>query len=98
MLHRRDQNLVPTKATTETAPQRLLQKNLRKAVEHLSDGELDLMHAATLEEIKRRGKMPPSVETDLRSFGRPFNNQKPHPPEPPTPCWGFSFWGPQVAT
>jgi len=42
---------VTTKATTETRPQRhILPKNLRSAVKHLSDGELDLMHAATLEE------------------------------------------------
>ena len=41
------------KATTETAPQRyVLPKNLRNAVKHLSDGELDLMHAATVEEIE----------------------------------------------
>ncbi len=43
----------------------VLPKNLRNAVKHLSDGELDLMHAATLEEIKRRGRTPKSVETDL---------------------------------
>ena len=40
-----------SKATPESAPQRhVLPKNLRSAVKHLSDGELDLMHAATLEE------------------------------------------------
>jgi len=51
---------------TESEPQRyVLPKNLRNAVKHLSDGELDLMHAATLEELKRRGKTPKSVETDL---------------------------------
>ena len=51
------------KATTETAPQRyVLPMNLRNAVKHLSDGELDLMHAATLEEMKRRGRTPQSVE------------------------------------
>ena len=34
-------------AATEAAPQRyILPKNLRNAVKHLSDGELDLMHAA----------------------------------------------------
>jgi hypothetical protein len=53
------------KATTETTPQRyVLPKNLRSAVKHLSDGELDLMHAAILEELKRRGRTPKSVETD----------------------------------
>jgi hypothetical protein len=62
------------KATPESAPQRhILPKNLRSAVKHLSDGELDLMHAATLEEMKRRGRLPPGVETDLRSPGHRFN-------------------------
>ena len=42
----------------------VLPKNLRNAVKHLSDGELDLMHAATVEEMRRRGRTP-SVETDL---------------------------------
>jgi hypothetical protein len=54
------------KATTETTPQRyVLPKNLRNAVKYLSDGELDLMHTATVEELKRRGRMPKSAETDL---------------------------------
>ena len=56
-----------TEAATETAPQRhILPKNLRAAVKHLSDSELDLMHAATLEEMKRRGRKPPGVETAFR--------------------------------
>src|SRR4249920_2241511 len=68
------------KATPESAPQRhILPKNLRSAVKHLSDGELDLMHAATLEEIKRRGRLPPGVETNLRSLGHRFN-VRPHLP------------------
>ncbi len=49
-------------ATSEPAPQRhVLPKNLPKAVKHLSDGELDLLHTATLEEMKRRGRFPRSV-------------------------------------
>ena len=52
-------------ATAQPAPQRhVLPKNLRKAVKHLSDEELDLLHAATLEEMKRRGRLPSSVEAD----------------------------------
>jgi hypothetical protein len=52
------------KAATESAPQRyILPKNLRNAVKHLSDSELDLMHAATLEEMKHRGRTPRIVET-----------------------------------
>jgi hypothetical protein len=47
-------------------PQRyVLPKNLRDAVKHLSDGELELMYAATLEELKHRGKTPKSAETNL---------------------------------
>jgi DNA-binding NarL/FixJ family response regulator len=52
-------------ATAEPAPQRhVLPKNLHRAVKHLSDGELELLHAATLEEMKRRSKLPPSVGVD----------------------------------
>jgi hypothetical protein len=55
--------LLGTEAATETASQRhVLAKNLRNAVKHLSDGELDLMCAATLEEMKRRGRIPQGVE------------------------------------
>jgi hypothetical protein len=58
--------LPATEEATESEPQRyVLPKNLPNAVKHLSDGELDLMHAATLEELKRRGRTPKSVETDL---------------------------------
>ena len=54
------------KATTESEPRRyVLPKNLRNAVKYLSDGELDLMHEATLEELKRRGRTPKSVEAGL---------------------------------
>jgi hypothetical protein len=54
------------KATTESERRRyVLPKNLRNAVKYLSDGELDLMHAATLEELKRRGMTSQGVETCL---------------------------------
>jgi len=56
-----------TEATAEPAPQRhVLPKNLRKAVKHLNDEELDLLHTATLDEMKRRGRLPPSVKADPR--------------------------------
>jgi hypothetical protein len=45
----------------------VLPKKLCKAVKHLSDGELDLLHAAILEEMERRGRLPPSDETTNRS-------------------------------
>ena len=60
-----------TEASTEPPPQRhVLPKNLRKAVKHLSDEELDLLHAATLEEMKRRGRPPLSVVADLEQSSR----------------------------
>ena len=61
------------KATTETAPPRhVLPKNLPNAIKHLSDGELDFLHAATLEEMKRRGRTPQGVETDLQTLRHRF--------------------------
>jgi hypothetical protein len=52
-----------TTEATESPQRYVLPKNLRNAVKHLSDGGLDLMHAATLEEMKRRGRAPQSVQT-----------------------------------
>ena len=57
--------LSTTEARAEPAPQRhVLPKNLRNAVKHLNNEELDLLHAATLEEIKRRGRLQPDVGAD----------------------------------
>ena len=65
-----------TDATAEPVPLRhVLPKNLRAAVKHLSDGELDLLHAATLEEIKRRGRLAPSVEADSAQSSAPLSPQ-----------------------
>jgi hypothetical protein len=70
--------LPAAEAAAEAAPQRyILPKNLRNAVKHLSDGELDLMHAATVEEMRRRGRTP-SVQTDLPV--RPDMAKMPSPP------------------
>ena len=61
-------SLPPTRPTPDGSSQRhVLPKNLRKAVKHLSDGELDLLHAAILEEMERRGRLPPSDQTTNRS-------------------------------
>ena len=60
-----------TDATAEPKPQRhVLPKNLRNAVKHLSDGELDLLHTATFEELKRRGRLPPSVGAEAEQSSR----------------------------
>ena len=67
-----------TQPTADASSQRhVLPKNLRTAVKYLSDAELDLLHAATLEEMGRRGRLPPtdqatnrSSRTDKSSSGR----------------------------
>jgi DNA-binding CsgD family transcriptional regulator len=60
-----------TEARAEPTPQRhVLPKNLRNAVKHLNDEELDLLHAATLEEIRRRGKLQPKLGADLAQTSR----------------------------
>jgi hypothetical protein len=67
--------LPPTDATTAAAPpqRHVLPKNLPNAIKHLSDGELDFLHAATLEELKRRGRTPQGVETDLQTLHSRFD-------------------------
>ena len=61
------------KATTESEPQRhILPKNLPNAIKHLTDGELNSLHATTLQELKRRGRTPQGVETDLQSLRHRF--------------------------
>src|ERR1700682_5394154 len=42
----------------------ILPKDLPNAVKHLTDRELDLLTAASVEEAKRRGRAPPSVQVD----------------------------------
>jgi len=64
-----------TDATAEPEPQRhVLPNNLTNAVKHLNDEELDRLCAATLEEMKRRNRLPPSVGADSEQpSGRPSN-------------------------
>jgi hypothetical protein len=66
-----------TEATAEPAPQRhVLPNDLRNAVKHLNDKELDSLHAATFEEMKRRGRLPPSVGADSAQSSRhPLGSQ-----------------------
>jgi len=71
-------------AAAKPGPQRhVLPKILRAAVKHLNDEELDLLHAATLEEMKRRGRPLPGVQADsTQSSDRPFG--QPNKELPPT--------------
>jgi hypothetical protein len=51
-------------ATSAQERRHVLPKDLAKAVKHLTDRELDLLITACVEEAKRRGRSPPSVESD----------------------------------
>jgi predicted DNA-binding protein (UPF0251 family) len=54
------------KEATEAASQRhVLPKNLRHGISQLSDGELDELFEAAFDEAKRRGRLPPSIKTDV---------------------------------
>jgi hypothetical protein len=65
----------PAKEATEAASQRhILPKNLRHAIGQLSDGELDELFEAAFDEAERRGRLPPSVRTEMPSSA-------PRPPE-----------------
>jgi hypothetical protein len=44
------------------ARRHVLLKDLRNAVKHLTDRELDLLITASVEEAKRRGRVPPSIQ------------------------------------
>jgi hypothetical protein len=60
-----------TAATTESARQKhVLPKNLRLAVKHLSNGELDELFEVVFDEAKRRGRLPLNIETDLGPSSR----------------------------
>jgi hypothetical protein len=61
-----------TEQTVDKSSQRhILPKNLRHAVKHLSDGELDELFTAAFDEAKRRGRLPRNFETDLAPSSRP---------------------------
>ena len=53
-----------TAATDGTSQRHLLPKDLSTALKHLTDTELDLLITASVEEAKRRGRLPPSAKTN----------------------------------
>ncbi len=69
---------LPPRPSAEPSPERhVLPKNLHAAVKHLNEEELDLLHAATLQEMKRRGRAPPPV---LTQSSAPLGPRKPQLP------------------
>jgi hypothetical protein len=70
----RDAFPVPTKQVPPAHKQRyLLPKDLPTAVKHLSDWELDLLITESLEEAKRRGRLPPRFQANTSH--EPVSNQ-----------------------
>jgi hypothetical protein len=59
----RDASPPPTKQVSPAQEQRhVLPKDLPNAVKHLTDSELDLLITASVEEAKRRGRVPPTSQ------------------------------------
>jgi hypothetical protein len=48
-------------AAGPTSPRHLLPKDLPGALKHLNDSELDVLHEATINELKRRDRLPPRL-------------------------------------
>ena len=51
-----------TTAVDRTSQRHVLPRDLSTAVKHLTDTELDLLIAASVEEAKRRGRLPASIK------------------------------------
>jgi hypothetical protein len=68
----------------------ILPKDLPAAVKHLTDRDLNLLIAASLEEAKRRGRTPPSVQAEERVPKRSAGTEKGWQREAATPSltWG----------
>jgi hypothetical protein len=64
----------------DTSPQRhVLPKNLRHAVKHLSDGELDRVFEVAFDEAKRRGRLPRSIGQESTHASRHSSDLLPQP-------------------
>jgi hypothetical protein len=67
-----------TEAATRTASKRyVLPKDLPNAVKHLTDRELDLLITASVDEAKRRGRLPPGIQatTPDGSIPKPLSSR-----------------------
>ena len=69
-------NKAPPDAVPEqTSPRYLLPKDLPGALKYLSDGELDMLFQATIEELKRRDRLPASPMNETAP--RAMSSQRP---------------------
>ena len=72
----------PTEPAADISPQQhVLPKNLRDAIAHLGDSELDKLFEVVFDETKRRGRVPSSIERDsTEASRRPSNPLTKRPP------------------
>jgi hypothetical protein len=61
----------PATVADPASPRHVLPKNLPHAVKQLSDEELDQLYKVTLDEAKRRGRLPWTDATDSTPSSRP---------------------------
>ena len=79
----RDQTEKSTPDLPQQEQRHVLPKDLPNAIKHLDDRELDRLIAASLEEAKRRGRIPPSVPAVEPASPRPSLTKKPPQVEMP---------------
>jgi hypothetical protein len=65
----RDTSCTPPPKQVQPAqrPRHFLPKDLPNAVKHLTDNELDRLLAVSIDEAKRRGRLPPSFQANPRN-------------------------------
>jgi hypothetical protein len=74
----REASSPPTQQVSPTQAQRhVLPKDLPNAVKHLTDRELDLLIAVSIDEAKRRGRLPPSVPSSTPDAPVPNRSSSP---------------------
>src|SRR5262249_5704011 len=66
----------PKQVQPAQRPRHLLPMDLSNAVKHLTDGELDRLLAVSFDEAKRRGRLPPSFQTNRRNNSKLSSTEK----------------------
>ena len=67
----------PAPATEPASQRHLLPKDLPGALKHLQDSELDALHEATLDELKRRDRLPSTMMMKQSTHETPHQRQIP---------------------
>jgi hypothetical protein len=67
---------LPPKRVPAQRPRHFLPKDLPNAIKHLSDGELDRLLAVSIDEAKRRGRLPLTLQANPRTNSKRSSTEK----------------------